>query len=288
MPDQPSRANEGETIVIYHGDCFDGFTSAWSHKTWRPEEHATYLPAKHGEPAPDVSGKRVYIVDFAYPRDTLLRMHGQAESILVLDHHKTAQADLEGLPFCEFDMNRSGAGITWDYFAAEGEPRHWLVDVVEDRDLWRFRFGDQTRFTMAYVATLPMTFEAWDELASAGMEDAVRQGSAIQRYIDSYGEKACREALFLPIGGVTVPVINVGYQNGSDHIDRLIKLHPTYPFAASFCLRGDGQWQFSLRSRGEFDVSAVARQYGGGGHHNASGFVAPSLPWASDASAENS
>jgi len=35
---------------------------------------------------------------------------------------------------------------------------------------------------------------------------------------------------------------------------------------------GDQRVRVSLRSRGAVDVSAVAKQFGGGGHHNAAGF----------------
>jgi nanoRNase/pAp phosphatase (c-di-AMP/oligoRNAs hydrolase) len=157
--------------------------------------------------------------------------------------------------------------------------RHWLVNIVEDRDLWRFRYGDKTRHTMAYVATLPMTFEAWDELANSGMDQVLDKGAAIQRYIETYGETAVKHAVLRKVGGHIIPVINLTPQNSSEHIDRLIDRYPDHPFAASFFLRGDGRWQFSLRSRGSFDVSEVARQYGGGGHRNASGFVVDVLPW---------
>ncbi len=36
---------------------------------------------------------------------------------------------------------------------------------------------------------------------------------------------------------------------------------------------GDGRWKVSLRSKNEIDVSKVAKQFGGGGHHNAAGYV---------------
>ena len=36
--------------------------------------------------------------------------------------------------------------------------------------------------------------------------------------------------------------------------------------------RGDGKIQFSLRSNGDIDVSAIAKIYNGGGHKNAAGF----------------
>jgi phosphoesterase RecJ-like protein len=36
-----------------------------------------------------------------------------------------------------------------------------------------------------------------------------------------------------------------------------------------------GKYKFSLRSKGDIDVSKIAQKYGGGGHLNAAGFVAP-------------
>ena len=45
-------------------------------------------------------------------------------------------------------------------------------------------------------------------------------------------------------------------------------------FALGYFCRADGTWQYSLRSRGKdaYDVSAVAKHFGGGGHHSAAGF----------------
>lgn len=266
-------------VVIYHADCFDGFTAAWAFRRLRPDVSATYVAANHGDAPPDVEGKSVYILDFSYPRATMLELQGRARSLLLLDHHQTAQENLADLPFCKFDMERSGAGITWDYFSGSQQPRPWVVDIVEDRDLWRFRYGDRTRHAMAYMATLPMTFEAWDELAQEDLDRVVEKGAAIQRYIDSYGQTVCQHAVLREIGGYVVPLINIPPKNASEHIDQLISRYPDYPFAGSFFLRGDGRWRFSLRSRGNFDVSEVARRYGGGGHRNAAGFVVDKLPW---------
>lgn len=271
-----------DTIVIYHGGCPDGFTAAWAFRRLRPDVPAIFHPGKFGEPPPDVRGKHVYVFDFSYARETLLKMASDAASLLVLDHHRSAELELRGLPYCVFDMDRSGAGLTWDHLAAASPspaPRPWLVEVVEDRDLWRFRLGDRTRRVSAYMATIPMTFEAWDQLHDSGPEQAEEKGDSIQAYIDSYGEKACEHALFRKLAGHTVPVINVFYENCSDHLARLCRLYPQHPFAASFFLGRDGRWLFSLRSVGEFDVSAVARTFGGGGHRNAAGFDVAALPW---------
>lgn len=44
--------------------------------------------------------------------------------------------------------------------------------------------------------------------------------------------------------------------------------------------RDRDMFQVSLRSVGDFDVSTIAKQYGGGGHKNAAGFRCKVLPWA--------
>lgn len=52
------------TIVIYHADCPDGFGAAFA--AWLVfGDSAQYVPARFGEPAPDVRGKEVYILDFS-------------------------------------------------------------------------------------------------------------------------------------------------------------------------------------------------------------------------------
>jgi oligoribonuclease NrnB/cAMP/cGMP phosphodiesterase (DHH superfamily) len=138
-------------------------------------------------------GRDVLIVDFSYPRDVLEAIAREARSVLVLDHHKTAAEELAGIGVpngnydqfrnaCEdargtsgnfaavFDMNRSGAGITWDYLH-HGEPRPRLITLVEDRDLWRFNHDPETRQFHAVAASygygtdgdLKEAFARWDE-----------------------------------------------------------------------------------------------------------------------------
>jgi nanoRNase/pAp phosphatase (c-di-AMP/oligoRNAs hydrolase) len=264
-------------LVIYHGNCFDGFTAAWVVNGYLEEidEKGEFYPATYGSYPPDVKGKNVYIVDFSYPRNVLMKMYDDAKNLLVLDHHKTAQDNLEGLDFCIFDMERSGAGIAWDYFF-NFTPRPWLVNTIEDRDLWKFNFP-YTKEIMAYIASSPFTFESWDDLYDMGYDATAKLGEGILKYIKQYGEKACQFAKDRYIGNYKVPTINISYQNCSDHLDLLASKNPNAPFVASFFLDNENKWRFSLRSKGDFDVSAIAKQYGGGGHKNAAGFIIDDL-----------
>lgn len=266
-----------KTLVIYHGKCLDGFTAAWC--AWRLfGDFVEYLPAAYVSQPPDVTGRDVYIVDFSYPRAQLLEMHAKADSLRVLDHHKTAQADLDGLDFCTFDMNRSGAGMAWDEFYP-GQPRPALVDYVEDRDLWRFKLP-MSKEVNAYIGSYDLTFDNWNTIARAIEEDlggVVNIGSALLRAVDRYVKEMSAVARMRVIDGHTVPVVNAPYINTSELVGYLAEQNSDAPFAAAWYQSSAGFYKYSLRSRGAngADVSAIAKQFGGGGHKNAAGFSVP-------------
>ena len=83
----------GRIRVWYHGeDCRDGFGAAYA--AWRLwGDRATYVPVSHGAPPPPWEpGDAVYVLDFSYDRETLLKI--DAETILtVIDHHESARQD---------------------------------------------------------------------------------------------------------------------------------------------------------------------------------------------------
>ncbi len=285
-------------LVVYHGDCYDGFTSAFiAHEYFGGK--VDLWPAKYGEPPPmvEADGRTVYILDFSYPRDSMLALGKVARCIVVLDHHKTAREALDGLEFeveCAadvyFDMDRSGAGMTWDYFYPD-EPRPWWVDRVEDRDLWRFRLGESTKLVHAYIASLPMKLDFWRQRLQLGsLKAAESAGQSILGYIDTYLDKAIQEARLVQWDPwlahetqskyLHVAVLNIPYQNASEAADKMLAKFPSADFSCGYFQRFDGRWQYSLRSRSDFDVSEIAKLFGGGGHAQAAGFdTADLLEW---------
>ena len=124
------------TDVWYHANCADGFGAAWS--AWKIlGDEANYQPVRHGDPIPEVhSAMRLAIVDFAYRRDQLLEIAEKVDTLIVLDHHRSAAKDLDGLDFARFDLNKSGARMAWEYWHP-GVELPDLLAYVEDRDLWR-------------------------------------------------------------------------------------------------------------------------------------------------------
>ena len=255
-------------LIIYHGGCYDGFTAAWIvHRYYNGS--VDLFPGKYGENPPDVEDRDVIIVDFSYPRETMIEMRSKAKTFTCLDHHKTAEENCRGIMGCVFDMERSGAGMAWDAFFGTRRP-DW-INAVEDRDLWRLRLPGAKAFH-AYMASMPMTIENWDRIHASEFRDLVDLGNQVLRYITTYIDKAVKEARCIPIDGNLVIVLNIPYQNASETADRLLELYPGVDYAMGYFQRADGRWQYSLRSRSEFDVSEVAKKYGGGGHAQAAGF----------------
>ena len=263
--------------ILYHNNCPDGLTAAYIAKKKYPEAEAIGLD--HGNP-PNyemLKGKDIIVVDFSWrTREENIQVASDANTFVLLDHHKTAQAVLEGLPRAAkinfmFDMNRSGAGLAWDYLFVSGmchTPRPWYVDYVEDRDLWRFKLPESKEVN-SFIMTFPYTLEGWQQLDMYTLEDAKAAGKFIKLQVDHYVREAAKQVQYGSWLHYKVAVANVPYLNCSEVGNVLAQ---TADISLTWFERFDGQTQFSLRSIGDVDVSEFAKAMKGGGHKNAAGF----------------
>lgn len=269
----PERA-----VVAYHAGCPDGWCSAWVADRalrWEGLDVQT-VAVDYGDPAPlDVAGAdRIYIVDFSYPTEVLDEMAAQVDEVVVLDHHETARPYIEGRPGSEFDMDRSGAGITWDYFHPD-LARPALVDYVEDRDLWRFNLT-HSREINAYIRCLPHDLEAWDAAEIRSLNEMTALGKGAQAHVEAYCRAAASHAYVASMGGREFPIVNVTYESCSDVADYLLET-TAHDMAGYFFERGDGQWQYGFRSRNGVTVNDFAAAFDGGGHPQAAGCSATEI-----------
>jgi hypothetical protein len=296
-------------LVIYHDKCADGLGAAWAVWKWLGDA-PRYVASNYGLAPPDVLDKHVLIVDFSFPRDVLneLVYEGGARSVVVLDHHKTAAADLEPFRFNEsspgaigyfdvagmlrdldelarppiiaiFDMERSGARMAWDFGMGSPPPR--LIELIEDRDLWRFRFGDASRHLHLTLQSEAIgtvhQIQRLDEIAAelAAGNGPLERGAAIGAWRDQLVAEIAERAYFGQIGDHTPVMVECPYGLVSDVGHLLLNRYPHAPFAA-LRVSGEHSVTFSLRSSDEReDVGAVAKRFGGGGHRNAAGFKVP-------------
>jgi len=290
-------------LIIYHASCPDGWAAAYTCHMRYPE--ANFLPLNHGLGEKDLdfvfqvaTGKDVIMVDYSLrTRELNDRLNAVAKSFRILDHHKTAQAALEGASYATFDMKRSGAGLAWDYLFGKDEnfklqlyikgkpsgkfieaeplPRPWWVNYTEDQDLWNWALPNSDLIN-AYLMVQPRTVEEWNKIIRMDEVDAVRRGQGVRQYIEYYTRSviAQRQDGVLVFEGrnYKVSVLNIPYVGVSEAGNALVNLG--YEIGVAWFERGDGITQFSLRSLkgGDVDVSAIAKSYGGGGHASAAGF----------------
>lgn len=270
--------NNHKKLCVYHNNCLDGFAAAWAVRH-ALADNVEFYPGIHQRPPPDVSGRDVILVDFAYKKDVLENMLNNAASILILDHHISAQQELDQLLKSGklkgvIDMHRSGAMLAWQWFHPQ-QPPPKLIDYIQDRDLWLFKL-EGSREVNAALSSYNFDFKVWDGLMASKETElaALRdEGRAIERKLQKdIKELIANGVRRMNIGGYNVPVLNAPsfYVSDAGHI-----LSQGEAFAACYWDHADGR-SFSLRAsdRG-VDVAAVAKKYGGGGHVKAAGFTMP-------------
>lgn len=269
-------------LCLYHGNCWDGFGAAYA--MWRRYGSGitSYRAVNYGDDPVELPSDthELWLLDFTYPREVLERYRAQVDTLVIIDHHKTAREALEGFG-CDvkiFDMDHSGAYLTYRHLNPDAEPEDvpLLYDYLQDRDLWRFELPE-SKAVNAYIRTIPYDFIEWTKLEVAladDFENVVKQGAATLRLVDRTVEMMCKQARIEKFGGYDVPTVNAAaFWSETGH--EMLRLHPQAKMVCLYFDRADEMRVYSLRSQKGFDCSAVAREFGGGGHPTAAGFTLP-------------
>ncbi len=271
-------------LIIYHANCPDGFGAAWAF--WKKYgKNAEYHPATYGDLPPDVTNREVFIVDFSYSREVTETLAENCKKITILDHHKTAQENLDGLPYFKYDVTHSGAYLAWRYlFGEQNIPN--IILMIEDRDLWKWKILD-SKLLLTVLDSHPYDFTVWDalstkmELESSEYSRLLMDGIAISRYRESVIKQILKTSHKIKILGQEISAVNSPYFQSE--IGATLCLGQ--PYSCVYIWDGD-HYRFSLRSEANgIDVAEIARQFGGGGHAKASGFTIHSLEELSEPSA---
>jgi len=296
-------------FVMYHDNCADGFGAAFA--AWlKLGDSAEYVPMNYGDldtPSAlaeafdcSIEERTVYILDFSLKRPAMEWLMAHAKCVVWLDHHKTAFEMWTGGDECEFvghasnnvhvvlDNSKSGAVLAWEYFH-QGESVPLMIQHIDDRDRWQFRLEGTREFSAALFARRPWTFKQWRDVlrethipfggSTGAMKRMYSEGDAILRAHNQDVASAVKQARSCSLvvktenGGCTIErglAANCPPSLSSDVGHALAQQSGAYGLCWS--LNKDGVVQCSLRSTGDYDVSAIAKAFGGGGHRNAAGF----------------
>lgn len=277
--------------VLYHAGCPDGFASAWVFNRMfgtpgDQMEEMKFIPVAYGKPPPyaELHGDSspIYIVDFSYPKIAIQELRVMAP-VTVIDHHKTAEAELGGLDGAldsghgqvVFDMTKSSCVLCWEYLTKAPVPR--MLEYIQDRDLWKFELPFSKEIN-AYIGAEPFYFDNWDKMfrdmeSDSSFQVVKEDGTAMLRVMDAHWEKSVKMIRYFPfMGRDNVPFVNCALAGTSEVLHLAIKKTDTH-LAVAYCDRADGKRQWGIRGDGTVDVSEIAKANGGGGHHNSAGWT---------------
>ncbi len=262
--------------ILYHADCMDGYAAAWS--AWKAfGQQADYRAVHHYSPLPDFpEGAVLYILDFCYPMAELLAAAKKASRVIVLDHHISAQKSvnlyLEHANFPEnieiyFNQKQSGCMIAWHYFHADISPPV-LLEHIQDHDLWMKILPQTEAICKALYLRLPLRFSAFEKIKLASLK---QEGAVLLKQHELSVRRLFKARHKMLINNISGLAVNAPPVFSSDLGHALAKKSGT--FGMTYFYHGQRRcYECGLRSIGDFDVSVLAQQFGGGGHKNAAGF----------------
>lgn len=198
------------------------------------------------------------------------------------------------------DNNKSGAYLAWEYFHP-GTEVPMMIRHIDDYDRWVFAIEGTKAFQKALWGYAPWSFQQWSgflfSFESPKLQEQFRaqfygEGNAILRAhnqnVQSVVKGAARKCCIKVVatepticsegGGEYFESLNLPglAANCPPHLQSDVGHELTNQsgtFGLLWYIDKDNVCKCSLRSNGDYDVSAIARAFGGGGHRNAAGFT---------------
>lgn len=293
-----------QTVVLYHRGCNDGMVAAWAAwKKFGPSSDSNpvvYLPYQYGEEFPEVCfGAHVIMVDLSLKVEQLSEAFMQFESLLVIDHHKSAEPLLEHmasvLTYDEyirtravkpltiyFNRDYSGAVLSYAFFSNLQEivldELPLAIQMIHDYDTWQFKLENTKAINIWFINRV-QTLQEVDDFIDIGPTFAwVEIGRTLIRYDERIARGVIKQytrSHVMPDGS------RVAFVNGPHHLrneisDQLLK-SGDFDVAVVFTHRKERS-VFSLRSNPGFNVAEIAETFGGGGHEQAAAYSIPLAP----------
>jgi len=271
---------------FYHKSDFDGICSGAIIKKFNKDCEMIGVDYKDEVDFSSIApNETVFVVDFCFTVDEMIKLQEESELVWI-DHHKTSMDKM--LPFSEdakiFGIREIGLGacaLVWRWFNRESEDIPTGVRLLAEYDVWDhsdpmtlpfqygFRSYDDTSCTSPIWTNM---FTYVDRESSFYFVDATCSiGNTIVRYETQQNAMYAKGMAFeITMGKVRAVVINKAYAN-SKIFDTVFDPEK-HDVMVLFGVK-PGRCKYSVFSpKGGFDVSEIAKLYGGGGHANAAGF----------------
>lgn len=254
----------------------------------------------------DLTGSKVYIVDFCFDK-FVMNYLTSIVNVILIDHHKHIvndpdYRDLDGLR----TVDHAACYLTYQYlykqrielndgripylldlldrydrYVKDGtiEFLDLATDAIIEKDIWTYEVLP-LQYALKVNDVKVNDKNTWDNLLQAYdrfsqnqyLYDTIEIGQVILNYNTVREDEFYRDNGFTcKFEGYTAACFNT-YSN--ELADRLLS-NDSVDLVIMF-FRSDDKWIHSLRSK-KVDVSIIAKKYGGGGHPRAAGFTSPTL-----------
>lgn len=288
---------------FYHNDADGQMSAMWvyAHVGIDDEYEPDFISIDYKDTFPIETIKRdeqIYIVDFSIQPTEMLDLLKISKNITWIDHHKTSIERYADFPYqlrgVRYD-GVAGCELTFAYIhhmtqrgigSIKKFNENMLLDCpmhtrfIGDRDVWAFKFGDDTRsFYDGYQLLDSSNIDNLVNLfifENVNTEKIIQDGKTISKFKEIQREYVIKSyAQEVKFEGYDCLVCN-----SHDKTSELFgSKFNDYDLCSVYCFDGN-KYTVSLYSQ-KVDVSEIAKKYGGGGHKGAAGFVCDKVPYIS-------
>lgn len=287
-------------LVLYHDPCNDGICAAAVVANRFGHDHTDYRPANYSKPQEIIDlidecrNKHVLLVDYTFKPDVMAKVEQSAQSIVVIDHHVSAQTALqhyENHPsltldeiepllknnkvLCCFDMKECGSSLAHRVLFPDDD-LPLMLDYIRTVDLHLDANNPDVDGFKYWSRSVPLTVDDWQRYVSENdpeeLQSYIDTGKGIAAFARTRIGVLVKDMAWLRYNGGEYPFVITDYAFASDACNTMVDMG--YDMAVAVYLTPFSVG-FSLRSRAPFDVSKIAASFGGGGHAQAAGFNIP-------------
>lgn len=268
--------------LVYHYPCCDGSgagVAAWMARG----DTIKYAPLDYGKPFDEqqLRDKNVVLIDCSFKPDQLARVRTIAKKVMILDHHDSAAKNLSGEPGCFFYMHNSGALLSWHYFHGMDKVAPDVLQLIEDRDLWRWKQRDRSEPLFHAIISLPRQpdFKKYMTLLDpVELDKAIAGGRVIMQQNKAWClskiDDAKRCKFQVPNTSEVYDIMALELKEERLVSELSEELYNKYEvdFVMIWHQHADNRYKISFRNNNQrINVGDIASALGGGGHPRAAG-----------------
>ena len=297
--------NKDNTVCFYHNQDLDGHCSAAIVKKYAEENNIKFKSFgwNYGDELDfcqkDFENSIAVIVDITPPIDDFREMTNHYDSVIWIDHHKSAieeisKADFHHKLYGLQKIGQAACELTWQFFFNTDLPLPVLLlgryDVWDkEHDFWSnvilpFQYG----MRLNQKKNLEDDEIDWTNLLNVKHHDNVEDFNIMKSIIETGNiclkfeknefEQMANDSYYeSEFEDYSAVVIN--HAGKGSHIFDSVYDEDKHDIMISWKYQPDKNWSIGLYSTHDnVDCSIIAKKYGGGGHKGASGFQTKENP----------